>query len=148
MARTSKNKNCETCAPELDRRDILRILAGLGVAAAAFPAGAQDPAKMNPRSYKVLFENERVRVLEYTAKPGLGVCGQGRHFHPAHLSIPLTDGKVKITQPGGKTIVAQGKAGEVFWAPQEWHTVENISGIEMRAYMVELKDKDWKPSTG
>jgi hypothetical protein len=128
----------------LDRRDILLILAGLGAAATA---AAQDPAKVNPRSYKVLFENERVRLLEYTAKPGLGVCGQGRHYHPAHLSIPLTDSKVKIVA-AGKTVLAEGKAGEAFWEPEVWHTVENVGGAETRAYMVELKGKDWKPSTG
>ena len=132
---------------KLDRRDILRVLAGLGAAMAAPAATAQDPTKVNPRSYKVLFENERLRLLEYTAKPGLGVCGQGRHYHPAHLSIPLTDGKVKVVA-AGKTIVADGKAGEAFWEPEVWHSVENISGAEMRAYMVELKGKDWKPSTG
>lgn len=133
---------------KLDRRDILMILAGMGASIAAGPAGAQDPAKVSPRSYKVLFENDRIRVLEYTSKPGLGVCGQGRHYHPQHLTIQLTDAKVKILQPGGKAVVAQGKAGEMFWAPEEWHTVENIGGAEARAYMVELKDANWKPSTG
>ena len=58
---------------KLDRRDILMILAGIGAAAAALPAAAQDAAKVSPRSYKVLFENERLRVLEYISKPGLGV---------------------------------------------------------------------------
>jgi hypothetical protein len=130
----------------LDRRELLLLLAGLG-AAISSPAQAQDPAKVSPRSYKVLFENERVRLLEYTAKPGLGVCGQGRHYHPAHLSIPLTDGKVKVVVEG-KTMIAGGKAGEAFWEPEVWHSVENVSGAEMRAYMVELKGKDWKPSTG
>jgi quercetin dioxygenase-like cupin family protein len=127
----------------MERRELLAILAGI----AAVPAAAQDPAKVNPRSYKVLFENERLRLLEYISKPGLGVCGQGRHYHPAHLSIPLTDGKVKVTA-GGKTFIADGKAGEAFWEPEVWHDTENIGRSEMRAYMVELKGKDWKPSTG
>ena len=30
---------------------------------------------MEPRSYKVLFENDKVRVLEYVSRPGIGVCG-------------------------------------------------------------------------
>ena len=132
---------------DMNRRDILRILAGLGAAMAAAPTSAQDPAKVNPRSYKVLFENDRLRLLEYTAKPGLGVCGQGRHYHPAHLSIPLTDSKVKVVM-AGKTILAEGKAGEAFWEPEVWHTVENVGRNETRAYMVEMKGKDWKPSTG
>ena len=29
-----------------------------------------DPVETNPDHYKVVFENERVRVLEYTDRPG------------------------------------------------------------------------------
>ena len=128
----------------MSRREILAILAGIGAAGAAV---AQDAAKLNPRSYKVVFENERLRVIEYVSRPGLGICGQGRHFHPAHLTIQVTDAQVRIVQ-AGKTVVAQGKAGDMFWEPEGWHSVENIGGSEARAYLVELKDKAWKPSTG
>lgn len=131
---------------KLSRREILTMLAALGVPASE--VRAQDASKVNPRSYKVVFENERLRVLEFNSRPGMGVCGKGRHSHPAHLSIPLTDSKVKVTTADGKVIVAQGKAGEMFWSPAETHTVENLSGADVRAYMVELKDKDWAPSTG
>ena len=85
---------------KLSRRELLLLLGALGVDAAAAgpqaaPRAAPDPAKINPRSYRVLLENDRCRVLEYKSKPGLGVCGQGRHYHPAHLTIPLVDGKVE-----------------------------------------------------
>ena len=76
----------------LSRREILMMLAAVGVTGSR-PAPAQDAAKMNPRSYKVLFENSRVRVLEYLGKPGLGVCGQGRHYHPEHLTIAARNGR-------------------------------------------------------
>jgi hypothetical protein len=36
----------------------------------------------------------------------------------------------------------------VFWEDAVTHTVENIGGSGVRAYMVELKDRDWQPSTG
>jgi hypothetical protein len=29
-----------------------------------------DPAVTNPEHYKVIFENDKVRVLEYTDQPG------------------------------------------------------------------------------
>ncbi len=129
------------------RRDILAMLAVLG-APAASTARAQDAAKINPRSYKVVFENDRVRVLEYFSKPGLSICGKGLHSHPVHLSIPLTDSKVKVTLPDGKVILAESKAGEMFWSPAGIHRTENLTGKDVRAYMVEMKDADWKPSTG
>jgi beta-alanine degradation protein BauB len=140
------NKYCPDRAPKMGRRDILRIIAAIGAVAAA-PAAGQDATKVNPRGFKVVFENDKLRVLEYRSRPGLGICGQGRHFHPAHLTIQLTDCKVKVVK-AGKTVLAEGKAGDMFWEPQGWHTVENIGGAEARAYMVELKDAAWKPSTG
>ena len=141
----------------LSRRELLLMLGALGLDASASapappkapdPKSAPDPAKINPRSYKVLLENDRCRVLEYKSRPGLGVCGQGLHYHPAHLTIPLTDGKARVRKADGTYFEASGKAGKVFWAPAETHEVENVSGRGMHAYMIEFKDKDWQPSTG
>jgi beta-alanine degradation protein BauB len=131
----------------MDRRDILKIIAGLGLMAGA-RAHAQDATKVNPRSYKVVFENEKIRVLEYVSQPGLGICGQGKHYHPAHATVQLTDAKVKVTTPQGKEITVDAKAGTVFGSPAEWHTTENLGGNEAHAYIIEFKDASWKPSTG
>ena len=131
----------------MSRRDLLALLGIMGLAGTTNLA-AQDASKVNPRSYKVVLENDKVRVLEYKSRPGFGVCGQGKHSHPAHLTIAMTDGKVKGLSDDGKSFTSEAKPGHLFWAPAETHTVENISGRPMRAYMVEIKDKDWKPSTG
>jgi hypothetical protein len=125
------------------RRDLLALFAALGAGA----ADAQDAVKVAPRNYRIAFENDKVRVLEYYSKPGLGLCGQGRHYHPAHLVFALTPAQARVTLADGKVIIAQNKAGEIFWAPAETHTVENIGGNDVRAYIVEPKDAQWKPST-
>jgi hypothetical protein len=70
------------------------------------------------------------------------------HFHPAHVTVSLTAGKVKVASPDGTSKIDEAPAGTVFFAPAETHSVENIGGSNMRAYIVELKDRDWKPSTG
>ena len=127
------------------RREVLALLAGLGLAESS---SAQDPARAEPRSYKVVLENDKVRVLEYRSSPGMGVCGKGMHFHPAHVTVSLTAGKVKVASPDGTSRIDEAPAGTVFFAPAETHSVENIGGSNMRAYIVELKDRDWKPSTG
>lgn len=134
------------CNCPASRRDMLKLLAAVGVGADA--AFAQDPVKTDPRSYRVVFENAKVRVLEYIARPGLGVCGTGMHSHPDHVAIPLTSGKVKVTGEDGKTFIAEVKAGEAFWDPAVTHMAEDISGSGSRALIVEIKDRDWKPSTG
>ena len=133
------------CLPSLTRRQLIALMAGFGVSAEAL---AQDATQVNRRSYRVVFENDRVRVVEYLSRPGLGICGQGRHSHPDHLTVLLTDAKAKVTLPNGKTILAENKAGDVFWDPAATHTVENVGGSGTRAYIVEMKDKNWQPSTG
>lgn len=128
----------------MTRRQALGLLAAFGVPASAF---AQDPVKTNPKSYRVALENDRVRVLEYFNRPGLGVCGRGLHYHPAHADIILTDVRVKVVEDG-KTTFAKVKAGDVLWFEAEWHEVENVDKTASRSYMIEFKDSKWKPSTG
>ncbi len=127
------------------RRELLALFAAF---AAAGEAWSQDPVKSAPRNYRVAFENDKVRVLEYSSRARApALCGQGRHYHPAHLVISLTDVKARVTLEDGKVIVAQDKAGDVFWAPAGMHTVENLGSGAARAYIVESKDANWKPST-
>lgn len=128
----------------LTRRQALAFLAALGVPASAI---AQDPVKMSPKSYRVALENDRVRVLEYNNRPGLGVCGRGLHYHPAHVDVCLTDVRVKVVQDG-KTTVDKVKTGDVLWFDAEWHEAENVDKTASRVYMIEMKDTNWKPSTG
>jgi len=127
------------------RRELLALLASLGVTGEAL---AQDPVRSDPRSFRVVLENDRVRVLEYRSGPGLGVCGQGVHYHPERVTVTLTEAKVRITNAEGRTVVRELPAGQVFYAPAETHSVENVGGSGARIYIIELKGKDWKPSTG
>lgn len=127
------------------RREVLAMLAALGVSREAL---AQDAVTSHPRSFRVVLENERVRVLEYQSGPGLGVCGQGMHYHPDRVTVSLTEAKVRITDAQGTAIVRQIPPGQVFFAHAETHSVENIGGSGTRIYIIELKGKEWKPSTG
>jgi quercetin dioxygenase-like cupin family protein len=133
-------------APDAGRRDALVLLAALGVPLGT--AQAQDPAKMEPRSYRVVLENEKVRVLEYVSRPGLGVCGAGKHSHPDHVTVVLTPAKAKVTREDGTSFVNELKAGDTFWDPASTHMAENIGGSGTRMILVEIKDKNWKPATG
>ncbi len=122
------------------RRAVLAMLPALLL---ADTASAQDAATVQPRAYKVVFENDRMRVLEFNSKPGMGVCGNGMHSHPAHLTVALSMAKARIRLPDGKEFVGENKLGDVFWSEAETHETENISGRNVRALMVELK-----PGTG
>ena len=121
-----------------NRRQLLAFLSLLGVSESSLLA--QDATKVDPKSYRVAFENEQVRVLEFHSKPGAGICGPGRHSHPPHLTIALSDAKARVTLENGKLIFAENKAGDMFWSPAETHSVENDGKSETRVYIVELKD--------
>ena len=62
--------------------------------------------------------------------------------------MSLTGGKVKVTREDGSVITGEAPEFAVRWHPAETHSLENIAGRPMRAYMIELMDKDWAPSTG
>lgn len=128
----------------LNRRKLVMLLAAFGVTPGAL---AQDPSTADPRSFRVVLENDRVRVLEYKSRPGLGVCGQGMHYHPAHVTVSLTGAKLKKTENGIVTFPVV-PPGHVFFAEAETHSAEVIGGSGTRIYIIELKGKDWKPSTG
>jgi hypothetical protein len=108
--------------------------------AASYTSIAQDAAKVQPAAFRVVLENDRTRVLEFVSRPRTEVCGVGKHSHPAHLTVALSDAKVRVTLPDGRKIIATNKSGDVFWSEAETHTVENIGGSEVRALIVEYKD--------
>ena len=122
------------------RRQLL--LAGLASIATQVDPGdahAQDPAKVMPRAYRVALENDRLRVLEFTGRPGMGICGQGMHSHPAHLTVVLTDWQGVATTADGVSKNRERKLGDVFWSEAETHKVENTGKANSRVLIVELK---------
>jgi beta-alanine degradation protein BauB len=118
------------------RRTLLALLPGFVLADSA---SAQDAARTQPQSFRVAFENDKLRALEYRGKPGMGVCGEGLHSHPAHLTIVLFNGKAREKTSDGKVTVGEGKIGDVFWSEAVTHEVENLSGREARSLLIELK---------
>jgi hypothetical protein len=102
-------------------------------------SSAQDAVQSQPQNYRVAFENDKVRVLDYNGRPGMGVCGNGMHSHPPHLTVLLSSGKVRVKTPDGKVEVHNDPVGAVFWSNGETHEVENISGSNIRSLLIELK---------
>jgi hypothetical protein len=129
----------QTAAGAIDDTDRRNALLAVLAALASSGATAQDAATAQPRAYRVAFENDKLRVLEFNSRPGMAVCGNGMHSHPAHLTVALNAAKVRVRLPGGKSFVGENKAGDVFWSEAETHEVENISGRDSRALIVELK---------
>src|ERR1039457_2424068 len=116
------------------------ILAGVvayGVAAHAQPAGNKaDPVKVDPKHYKVEFENESVRVLRITYAPGEKSV---LHYPPASVAVYLNDGKARMPTPDGKSAETAIKAGAASWAPAGSHLPQNVGDKSFEVIVVELK---------
>ena len=97
---------------------------------------AGDAATVAPNVYKVLFENDRVRLLEARLKPG---DSSALHSHPDYLVYNLEDGRVKFAGPSGEGQEVALKAGDVMWRDAEEHTAEGIGSTDVHALLFELK---------
>ncbi len=97
----------------------------------------QDPVKVNPKVYKFLFENDRVRVFEISFEAGEEI---GVHSHPDHVVYVMTDGKLAITEVDKEPMEADLKAGQVMYLPAQTHSAINIGETQIKAVVVEIKD--------
>ena len=99
---------------------------------------AQDAVKVDPKHYKVEFENDQVRVLRITYGPGEKSV---MHEHPDAFAVYLTDVQVKFTFPDGKTQETTPTAGMTMWTPAGKHLPENIGDKPLELILVEMKTK-------
>ena len=97
---------------------------------------AEDAATVAPHVYKVLFENERARVLEVSLKPGVSTS---MHSHPDYVVYVLSDGRVRLTSSSGEADEVDLPAGAVMWREAEVHATDNVGTTEVRALFFEPK---------
>ena len=107
------------------------------VPASAKPTGPMDPVKLDPKHYKVEFENSQVRVLN--------VLIGGKEAVPMHehtrdrVVVYVTDMDFLITSADGKATPASHKAGDVAFSTYAKHKEDNRSDQAVRLMVVELK---------
>lgn len=97
---------------------------------------AADAVKAAPETYKMLFENDRVRVLEARGKPGFKTA---MHSHPAHVAVAIRDGKFRFTMADGQSVDAELKAGQALYLDPVEHTTEMTGTGDAHVILVEIK---------
>lgn len=97
-----------------------------------------DPVESNPQHYKVVFENARVRVLEYTDRPGDRTTP---HEHPDSVMYTLSSFRRRLVS-GDVQREVELQSGTVSWLPAQQHHGENIGDSETHVLFVELKQLD------
>ena len=95
-----------------------------------------DPVVTNPNFYKVLFENDQVRVLEYTDQPGDRTTP---HEHPNSVMVTLSSFRRRLYAGDEQRDVAIS-AEKASWLPAQQHAGHNIGDTPTHVIFVELKD--------
>ncbi len=100
-----------------------RLLAAVAALSFVVPVAvlAQDPVPRYPDNYKVLVENDRVRVLDFRLRKG---DTEEFHMHPAHVLYVLAPFSEPVT-----------------------HSPTNIGDTDAHGILVELKGQTALPAT-
>jgi beta-alanine degradation protein BauB len=95
---------------------------------------AQDALAVAPENFKLLAENDKVRVLEHIQDKGAQVP---MHSHPALVVYVLKGGILRFTFPDGKTSERTSKTGDVLLLEPVTHAHEALS--DFPGIAIELK---------
>lgn len=95
----------------------------------------EDPVTTNPEHYRTIFENEHVRVLDYTDEPGQSTSP---HVHPNSVMVTLTDFRRRLNV-GERVRDVDLVAQQVLWLPAQRHSGANIGVTPTHTILIELK---------
>ena len=96
-----------------------------------------DALTASPANFKLLLENEYVRVLEYTLNPGEK---DQWHTHPPKSSYVVSGGQLKIYLDNDSSFIANEAAGSASWMNYVGkHYVENIGKTAVKVILTEVK---------
>ena len=100
----------------------------------SYSIATDDLCSVAPANCKVLKEDAKVRVLEFTAKKG---DKTPMHSHPAYVVYIVKAGVSRFTLPDGTSFVRNPKDGEAFINHPVTHSEECLE--DQIAILVELK---------
>lgn len=97
---------------------------------------AQDATKIEPRHYKLAFENDKVQVVYIQYGPHEK---SRMHSHPQGVVVNISEAHLRFTDENGKTQDVYSKPGEARWFPPFRHTVENLGETAYSGVYIAVK---------
>jgi mannose-6-phosphate isomerase-like protein (cupin superfamily) len=102
-----------------------------------------DALNVAPDNHRVLFENDRVRILDTNVSPGAATPVHA-HEWPAALYVLSWSDFVRRAEDGTVLADSRGRSppelGSGFWIePLPPHSVENVGSTDLRIIAVEVK---------
>ncbi len=116
------------------------ILIAVALAAAA-TGHAQDAVQTDGDKYKVILENDCVRVLDYQDSPGQKTH---QHRHPAFVLYAMSAMSAfqrTLTLPDATVLRRDFKPGDVMWSDAQTHVSENVGSTPTHVLIVEMKQQ-------
>jgi quercetin dioxygenase-like cupin family protein len=96
-----------------------------------------DSTAVAPHVYRVLFENERVRMLESRTAPGTATA---MHSHPGLVfGYRILPSRSRITFPDGNSVEVDSQPGPFWIDSPSRHSVQNIGSTDSHTLLVEVK---------
>ena len=96
-----------------------------------------DFVKSSPDKTKILLENEYVRVIEYSLKPGEK---DSTHTHPPKMSYVISGGTLRVYPENEKPFDTEAVKGKAEWSEKRGkHFVENIGKTTVTILLTEIK---------
>lgn len=90
-----------------------------------------------PRNFKLLMENDLVRVFDVTINPGEKVA---MHANGPAVIYVFNDGRLKHTYPDGRVRDVVAVSGALVWDNPEAHETENTGETVIHSLKIELKN--------
>jgi hypothetical protein len=101
-----------------------------------------DPVITDPSLYRVVWENDRVRILEYLDAPG---DATHPHTHPDSVIVRLSAFK-RVIVSGGREVPLELDAGQVRWLDAQDHQSRNVGDTASHSIFIELKEPQPTPA--
>lgn len=115
------------------------LLAATSALAEPPPAtkGPVDALVSSPGNFKLLLDNDQVRVLQYTLLPG---ARDKWHTHPPRVGHVLSGAKIRVTHADGSQQDYDEKTGDTYWGEfSPLHDTLNTGQTPYVALLVEVK---------
>jgi quercetin dioxygenase-like cupin family protein len=101
-------------------------------------ASVEDPLVTDGDKYRLVLENEHVRVLRYHDQPG---AKTHPHHHDEFVLYALSAFRRRLVFPDGTMKERDFQPGDVIWMPAQVHTGENLGTTDTDVLIVEQKPR-------
>ena len=119
------------------KNSVHALLLSLALSTPVVALAAPGPLQAAPDMYKLLFENDKVRVMEVMFKPGQQIA---KHTHPTeHFITVLAPGTLTIFKEDGTSTVNELHMDQVVWMSAETHWAKNTGKSEVKLLVTEIK---------